>query len=109
MSGRMVVWQGVAMTFLKVSLGPTMPNPSMPCGWATPEIAVLEVAIRGGMGVWQGLAMDSLKFHHGSPCPTFLRHVGGQPLKRPSSNPLDTPRRTPMSGRKDGGKEDAKN
>jgi hypothetical protein len=31
------------------------------------------------------LHMDSLKFHPGSPCPTFLRLVGGPPLKRPHS------------------------
>jgi hypothetical protein len=57
------------------------------------------------MGVWQGVAMDSLKFHPGLPCPTFLRPAGRRPLKRPahracglrpSSTPLDTPRRTPL-------------
>jgi hypothetical protein len=44
--------------------------------------------------------MDSLKFHLGPPCPTLIgpagwptRRVGGL---RPSSIPLDTPRRTPM-------------
>jgi hypothetical protein len=47
--------------------------------------------------------MDSLKFHPGLPCPTLLRPAGGPPPKqpygrfwgglRPSSTPLDTPRR----------------
>jgi hypothetical protein len=35
------------------------------------------------MGAWKGVAMDSLKFHTSLPCPTFLSHVGGPPLKRP--------------------------
>jgi hypothetical protein len=46
---------------------------------------------RGGQ-----LAMDSLNYHSGSPCPTLLRFAGG-PAQKVSSNPLDTPRRTPMS------------
>jgi hypothetical protein len=46
----MGLWQGVAMDSLKakVSLGPAMPNPSMLCGWATPETAVF----RGGLPCW---------------------------------------------------------
>jgi hypothetical protein len=42
----MGVWQGVAMAhgLPKVSLWPAMPDPSMPCGRATPEMAVLGVA-----------------------------------------------------------------
>jgi hypothetical protein len=33
------IWQGVAMDSLKFHSGPTMPNPSTPCGRATPETA----------------------------------------------------------------------
>jgi hypothetical protein len=67
------------------------------------------------MGVCQGVAMDFLKSHHGVLCPTFLRHAGGPPIKRPTAvsgvacaqsmqpkaifYPLDTPRRTPLTGR----------
>jgi hypothetical protein len=57
------------------------------------------------MGIWQRVAMDSLKFHLGRESPTLLRSAGGPPQGwpahragsvRPSSTPLDTPRRTPM-------------
>jgi hypothetical protein len=48
------------------------------------------------MGVWQGVAVDYLKFYPGPPCPTLLRPMGGLSLKRPSFNPLGTPRRTPL-------------
>jgi hypothetical protein len=30
-------WQGVTMDSLMCHLGPPMPYPSTPCGWATPE------------------------------------------------------------------------
>jgi hypothetical protein len=57
------------------------------------------------MGVRRGVAMDSLNLH--PPCFTLLRPAGGRPLKRPyghfrggnlrpSSTPLDTPRRLPL-------------
>jgi hypothetical protein len=48
------------------------------------------------MGVCQGVAMDSLKFHPGPPCPTLPCPVGGPPLKRLSSSPLDTSSHTLM-------------
>jgi hypothetical protein len=35
----MGVWKGMAMDG---SLRPAMPNPSTPCGWATPETAVMQ-------------------------------------------------------------------
>jgi hypothetical protein len=59
--------------------------------------------------------MDCLKFYPGLACPTLLLPAGGPPLKRPysrfssgppagqvaglqpSSTPLDTPRRKPMT------------
>jgi hypothetical protein len=51
------------------------------------------------MGVWKGVAMDCLKFHPGPPCPTLLRPLKQRARKadglRPSSTPLDAPRRTP--------------
>jgi hypothetical protein len=43
------------------------------------------------MGIWQGVVMDFLKFHLGPPCPTFLRPVGGPPLKRPYSSYRSSP------------------
>jgi hypothetical protein len=59
------------------------------------------------MGEWEWVPMDSLKFHSGPPYSTLLRPValwpfhGGPTCRagglRPSSIPLDTPRRTPMS------------
>jgi hypothetical protein len=70
--------------------------------------------LSSGMSLWQGVAMDSLRFHPGLLCPTFLHPAGGPLLRprlqlfqgwpanrvgsmRPTSTPLDTPRRTPMS------------
>jgi hypothetical protein len=59
------------------------------------------------MGVLQGVAMDYLKFHLGPPCPTLSMPCeqatpafqGWPACKasglRPSSIPLETPRRTP--------------
>jgi hypothetical protein len=59
--------------FPKVSVGPAMPNPFMPCGRATPEM--------------------TLQLFQGRP----TRRVGS---RRPSSTPLDTPHRTSMNRRK---------
>jgi hypothetical protein len=57
--------------FPKVSLRPTMPDPSKPCGWANPKMA-----LQPFLG-WSSRRADSL---------------------RPSSTPLDTPRRTGLLG-----------
>jgi hypothetical protein len=57
----------------KVSPGPAMPDPSTPCGRATPETALHQFL------VWPD------------------RKAGGL---RPSSTPLDTPRRTGLNKHK---------
>jgi hypothetical protein len=69
------------------------------------RVVVVSPEVMGARkGVWQGVAMDSniVKDHHVQP---FRRPAGGPPLKRPvckagslrpSSTPLDTPRRPPM-------------
>jgi hypothetical protein len=41
--------------------------------------------------------VDSLNVHPGLLCPTLLRPAAGQPLRRPSSTPLDTPSRLPVA------------
>jgi hypothetical protein len=66
----MGVWQGVVMDSLKVLLGFAMSNPSYPCGWTTPEMAL--PMFQG----WPARRASSL---------------------RPSSTPLDTPRRMPVA------------
>jgi hypothetical protein len=62
--------------------------------------------------VREGLSTDSLKFHPAPPCPSLLRPAGRPPNQtalqpfgggppgglRPSSSPLDTPRRTGLHG-----------
>jgi hypothetical protein len=63
-----MAWGGHGLP--KVSCGPAMPNPSTPCGRATSETA-------------------SWLFQGWPAC-----RAGGL---RPSSTPLDTPRRTPMT------------
>jgi hypothetical protein len=107
----------------KVLLGPAMPYHSMPCchlinpldnpsrkplmDVASDRMEQLGKAVddatysHTGMSVWKGVAMDSLKYHSGPPCPTLLCLVSGPTLKqlydlRPSSTPLDTPRRMPL-------------
>jgi hypothetical protein len=65
---RCMAWGGQGLP--KLSLGPAMPYPSTLCGPATPETAL-----------WP--------FQGRSAC-----RAGGL---RPSSTPLDTPRRTPMT------------
>jgi hypothetical protein len=63
----------------KVSCGPAMPDPYMPCGWATPQTAFpLDTPSRTGL-----VSRDSLKLLPGPPCPTLLRPAGRPRPKRP--------------------------
>jgi hypothetical protein len=57
----------------KVSPGPTMPYPSMPCGRASPETAISALRL---FQLWPACRAGGL---------------------RPSPTPLDTPRRAPMA------------
>jgi hypothetical protein len=96
------VWQGGLHGLPEVSLL----YPSTPCGRPPPETTfgtVLGVAI--SIPPWmphrpvrEGVFTDSLKFLPAPPCPTLIRPAGGPPPKRPSSSPLDTPRRTGLLG-----------